>query len=155
MMSRNTSTDDPSCTGGPGGRGGSSHRQRDRWLQLLAVIAIGFGLLTLKEGGMTLAGNAAAVAAAGNYVPFVLWFNFLAGFAYVAAGVGLFMQRRWAIWLALIIVAATGLVFVALGVHVAYDGAYERRTAIAMVLRLTVWQFIAAVAWWRLRRESQ
>ena len=40
----------------------------------------------------------AARQAAGHYVPFVLWFNFLAGFAYIVAGVGLWMRRRWAAW---------------------------------------------------------
>ena len=52
----------------------------------LAVFAIIFGLVTLKAGGSTLFGGAAARAAAGHYVPFVLWFNSLAGFAYVLAG---------------------------------------------------------------------
>jgi hypothetical protein len=46
-------------------------------------VAIQFGLMTIKEGGAVLLGNEAAVAAAGNYVPFVLWFNFLSGFAYI------------------------------------------------------------------------
>ena len=34
-------------------------------------------------------GGEAARAAAGQFMPFVLWFNFIAGFAYVVAGVGL------------------------------------------------------------------
>ncbi len=33
----------------------------------------------------------AARVAAGNFVPFVVWFNFLAGFVYVAAGVELWL----------------------------------------------------------------
>jgi len=56
------------------------------WLRLAAVVAVAFGLLTIKEGGTILFGDEAARAAAGNYVPFVLWFNFMAGFAYVIAG---------------------------------------------------------------------
>ena len=74
----------------------AAHAQRNVWNGMMAVIAIAFGLVTIKEGGTVLFGNEAARTAAGNYVPFVLWFNFLAGFAYVIAGAGLWLQRRWA-----------------------------------------------------------
>ena len=69
----------------------------------ISLVAIGFGLLTIKEGGTILFGDEVARAAAGNYVPFVLWFNFLAGFAYVGAGAGLWLSQRWAVWLAIAI----------------------------------------------------
>jgi len=111
------------------------------------VVAVAFGLLTLKEGGTVLFGDEAARSAAGNYVPFVLWFNFLAGFAYVVAGVGLWLQRRWAAWLALAIASATALVFAAFGVHILGHGAYEVRTVIAMTVRTAVWFVIAVLAW--------
>lgn len=113
----------------------------------LAVIAIGFGLLTIKEGGTVLFGGDAARAAAGNYVPFVLWFNFLAGFAYVTAGAGLWRRCRWAVRLAVVIAVATGVVFAAFGVHVYTGGAYETRTVIAMSLRTLIWAAIAVTAW--------
>ena len=116
------------------------------WLtSSLAIVAILFGLMTIKEGGAVLLGNDAAVAAAGNYVPFVLWFNFLSGFAYIAAGVGLWLQQRWAVWLAVAIAAAIALVFVAFGVHINSGGAYEQRTVIAMSMRTALWFVIAGV----------
>ena len=59
-----------------------------------------------------------ARAAAGDYVPFVLWFNFLAGFAYIVAGAGLFLWRQWAVKLSLFIALATLLVFAAFGIHI-------------------------------------
>lgn len=125
------------------------------WLRVVALVAVAFGLLTIKEGGMTLSGNAEAVAAAGAYVPFVLWFNFLAGFAYVVAGIGLWMRRRWAVWLAVAIAGATAFVFIAFGIHVASGGAYAHRTVLAMSLRLLVWAAIARFAWWRLLRPMK
>lgn len=124
------------------------------WTRAIALVAIGFGLLTIKEGGMTLSGDAAAVAAAGNYVPFVLWFNFVAGFAYVIAGIGLWLRRRWAAWLAVAVAAATAIAFVALGAHAASGGAYEQRTVIAMTLRTLVWTAIAVIAWSRLLQRK-
>ena len=113
----------------------TAHSGRAIWMRVISLIAIGFGLLTLQEGGAVLFVDGAARQAAGHYVPFVLWFNFLAGFAYIVAGVGLWMRRRWAMWLAVAIAVASALVFLAFGVHVVLGGAWERRTAAAMTLR--------------------
>lgn len=128
-------------------------KQRGIWIWAISLLALGFGLLTIKEGGMVVFGNEAARAAAGNYVPFVVWFNFIAGFAYVAAGIGLWLQHRWAALLAAAIVAATVIAFAALGLHINSGGAYEQRTVIAMSLRTLVWVVITSVAARALRRN--
>jgi hypothetical protein len=128
-------------------------QQRGFSIWAISSVAVGFGLLTIKEGGAILFGDEMARAAAGNYVPFVLWFNFVSGFAYVVAGAGLWMQQRRAVWLAVAIAAATALTFAAFGVHVYSGGAYEPRTVIAMSLRTLVWVTIAAIAWRRLVRR--
>ena len=120
--------------------------RRSPWIWTMALVAIGFGLLTIKEGGTVLFGSEAARSAAGHYVPFVLWFNFLAGFAYVVAGMGLWMQRRWAAWLALVVAVTTAIVFAAFGVHVLSGGDYELRTVMAMSLRTLVWAAMALFA---------
>lgn len=129
-------------------------QRRGFGIRAISLAAVGFGLLTIKAGGAILFGDEAARAAAGNYVPFVLWFNFLAGFAYVIAGMGLWMQHRWAAWLAIAITAATTLAFAAFGAHVYSGGAYEPRTVVAMSLRTLVWIVIAAIAWHRLLRRQ-
>jgi hypothetical protein len=119
----------------------------------ISLVALAFGLMTLKEGGTTLFGDEAARTAAGNYVPFVLWFNFVAGFAYVVASVGLWLQQRWAIWLAATIATATAVTFAAFGVHIYSGEAYELRTVIAMSLRTLIWVVISTVAFQALRRK--
>ncbi len=121
-------------------------QRRGLWWAI-SLVAVAFGLLTLKEGGAILFGDEAVRTAAGNYVSFVLWFNFVAGFAYVIAGAGLWLQRRWAVWLAITIAAATLCTFALFGGHVLSGGAYELRTVIAMSARTLVWIAIAAVAW--------
>jgi hypothetical protein len=117
------------------------------WLRAAAILAIVFGLLTIKSGGEVVFGVADARVAAGNFVPFVVWFNFLAGFVYVTAGAGLWLRRRWAAVLAVTLAAGTALAFAAFGVHVAGGGAYEMRTVWALTLRLAVWGAIALFAW--------
>lgn len=111
-------------------------------LRIAGGVAIAFGLLTVASGGATLFGGLEM----GAVVLFVLWFNTLAGFAYVLAGFGLWQVRRWALPLSVAIFAATLLVFAGFGLHIAGGGAFEMRTVFAMALRSVVWGVIALVA---------
>jgi len=120
-------------------------------LKAATIVAVIFGVLTIVSGGRVLFSSTARLAA-GSYVDFVLWFNFIAGFAYVVAGLGLWQGRRWAVWLAGVIAAATLAVFAALGWHIAGGGSFEVRTVGAMVLRSLVWLIIAVTAYRQLRR---
>jgi hypothetical protein len=115
-------------------------------LKAAAIVALVFGALTVFSGGRALFGGTEAQAAVGNAVGFVLWFNFLAGFAYMLAGVGLFLQHRPAVWISLGILASTALVGIAFGVHVLQGGTYEMRTVGAMILRTGVWAVISIIA---------
>ena len=119
---------------------------RKAGLLIAAIVALAFGALTVLSGGRALFGAAEARAAMGDAVPFVLWFNFMAGFAYVVAGIGLIRRQRWAVWLSFVILAATVLVLLAFAAHVLQGGAYEMRTVGAMILRAVVWVFISIVA---------
>ncbi len=118
---------------------------RPRWARVVALLLSLFGILTILSGGRALFGSAQAQAAVGDAVPFVLWFNFLAGFFYVVAGIGLFRWQRWAARLSLGIALATIVVITALGWHIVSGNAFEMRTVAAMVLRSGVW-IAAAVA---------
>ena len=106
---------------------------------IVTAIAIVFGLLTIKSGGQVLFGGSIYQKAAGKYVLFVVWFNFLAGFMYLVAGVGIWMRLRWAVWLSLLIAISTIIVFSILGMHILNGGGYETRTVAAMSLRSIVW----------------
>lgn len=128
--------------------------RRDAWMMVVAVLAIVFGVATIRVGGSVLFGSEEARRAAGAYVGFVVWFNFLAGFAYVAAGIGLWLRRRWGFVLAAALAIATLVVFAAFGLHVASGGAWEPRTVGALTLRTVVWAVIAAIAWRRLGRTA-
>ncbi|MBZ0146772.1 MAG: hypothetical protein K8F62_04410 [Pseudorhodoplanes sp.] len=120
--------------------------RRPRSIVILALVAILFGTITIVVGGKTLFGSAEERAAAGNIVPFVLWFNFGAGFAYVLAGLGLFSWKYWAAHLSTAIAVATVAVFIAFGIHVLLGGAFEMRTVGAMTIRSAVWIVIAVSA---------
>jgi hypothetical protein len=119
------------------------------WFGGMALFAILFGLFTISSGGAVLFDNATRQAT-GNYVDFIVWFNFLAGFAYVTAGIGLWRWQHWAIWLSLSIAAATLLAFIAFGLYVQGGGSSELRTVAAMSGRTLAWSLITAAAYWKI-----
>lgn len=121
--------------------------------RVMSIIAIVFGILSIKSGGMVLFTEGDAHQAAGNYVPFVLWFNFLAGFVYILAGIGLWRQHSFAPPLALAITLATVAVFIVFGAHVYSGGSYEMRTVVAMSLRSLIWFGITLSAYTLGRRQ--
>jgi hypothetical protein len=113
-----------------------------RGLVALGVVSVIFGAATLKEGGSVLFVDGASRHAAGHYVPFVVWFNFLAAFAYVAAGIGIARGRPWAARLALGLGGTTALVFALFGAYVLMGGSYEPRTLGAMAIRTLFWMLV-------------
>ena len=115
-------------------------------LPIVAAVGVLFGVVTLISGGRVLFGGLAERLAAGDIVLFVVWFNFIAGFAYIIAGIGLFRRAPWAAWLAAGIVGATLITAAAFAVHKLTGGSYEMRTVWALALRAGVWLVIAWTA---------
>lgn len=118
-----------------------------RFIKILAAVGMVFGALTVFSGWQGLFGDVATRAALGHTVTFVLWFNFLAGFVYVAAGLGLWRGERWGLILATALALGTAGVAAAFAAHVLGGGAFEMRTVGALALRLGFWAVVCAVGW--------
>ena len=115
-------------------------------LQVLAVFALIFGVASIVSGGQVLFGADAVRLAAGDYMPFVVWFNFIAGFVYIVAAIGLLKRAQWSAHLALAIAIATVTVFAAFGIAVIFGEAFEIRTIGAMILRSGLWLAVTGLA---------
>jgi len=124
-------------------------------LRILSVIAVVFGLLTLKAGGSVIFNIGSARQVEGNFVPFVVWFNFLSGFFYIAAGIGLWLQRRWAVTLSIALVISISITYIVFGIHVLNGGPYEMRTVYAMALRTFLWIVISIVSYKQIMRHPR
>ena len=109
---------------------------------ILALVSVVFGLMTVRTGALFLF-TAEGRLAAGNYVPYVLWFNFIAGFFYTITGIGIFLKKPWSAKAANLLFLLTGIVFIAFGIHVFRGGAYEVRTIGAMIIRTVFWLIIS------------
>ena len=119
---------------------------RPPWATPVSIFAALFGALTVVSGGVALFGPGSVQIVVGDAVPFVLWFNFLAGFFYVLAGIGLHIWQQWAAILAAVIATTTVCVLIAFGWHVIQGNPFEVRTVLAMLLRSGVWIVIAIVS---------
>lgn len=120
--------------------------EQSLWLTGIGVGAALFGVLMVTAGGRVLSGQEGPRLAAGAYVPFVLWFNFSSGFAYVLIGIGLIFRDRRAAQGAVLLTVAILVVFAAFGFHIAQGGAFEARTVGAMAIRAFVWLTISIAA---------
>ena len=127
--------------------------QRSIGIWVFSILAAVFGVMTIKSGGSVLFVDGEARQAAGHYIPFVLWFNFSAGFVYVITAIALWLMRPWSAWLSLLIAGSTLAIFAALGLHILNGGEYETRTVMAMILRSGIWIVIATFAWHRFLRN--
>ena len=117
--------------------------QSPRWVRPVAILAALFGVATIYSGGTALFGGPAARAAVGDAVPLVLWFNFLAGFAYIFGAVALFMFSPIARPIAWLIGVGTLLVFAILIMLILAGTPFDWRTIGAMALRSGIWLAIA------------
>lgn len=113
----------------------------------IAVFAILFGAITLFKAGGVLFGPQAARDAVGNFVPFVVKFNFVAGFFYILAGIGIFLERDWALRVAALVALATIITAAAFVWHLVSGGMFEMQTVGAMAIRAGFWVIVTAILW--------
>ncbi len=125
-------------------------RKRPAWIWIAAIVAVVFGLMSVKSGGSVLFLNGDARYVAGGYVSLVLWFNYLAGFFYVTIGIGIWQERPWVPSATATLAILTLLVFGVFGIEIIYGGDDDLRTIIAMSVRTLVWVVIAITSWRRL-----
>ena len=130
-------------------------KKSNRVIQIIAGIAGVFGLLTIISGGSVLFFTSTVQEVVGNFVPFVVLFNFLIGFAYVIAGGGLWFRKKWAVWISFFIASATLVVFVIFGIHILQGELYEIRTIFAMIFRITVWIVISIFAYHQIIHQQE
>ncbi|MCB9062342.1 MAG: hypothetical protein H6622_12550 [Halobacteriovoraceae bacterium] len=120
-----------------------NHKREKIIALIFGLLAIGFGAMTIKSGGFALFGGIEGKEFAGKYVPFVLWFNFIAGFFYVISGIGITLRTKWALKISFALAILTSLVFIAFGVHTFLGNPYEMRTVGAMTVRTVFWVMIS------------
>lgn len=108
----------------------------------IGAFLIFFGLMTIISGGKALF-TEVGHETRGNIVPLVLWFNFIAGFFYILAGVATYNLRGCVKKLSVLLAFTNVAVFIYLLNHIFQGELYETRTLVAMSIRTSLWVFIS------------
>ena len=74
----------------------------------------------------------------GNYVPFIVWSNFISSIIYLIAAYGLIKLKKWSTWLLGLSVVILTAAFIGLKVHISNGGIYEPKTVNAMMFRIAL-----------------
>lgn len=114
-------------------------KKKNVWIGFIFLI---FGLMTILSGGRSLF-TTNGIATRGNIVPFVLWFNFVAGFFYLVASISIFRMKTCVKKISLVLALANTFVLAYLLNHVFQGYLYEQKTLIAMVFRTSFWILFA------------
>jgi hypothetical protein len=125
-----------------------------RGLKIAAVLGLVFGIVTVLSSGNVLFGSDKARELVGDFIPFVVWFNFCAGFVYITTAAGIWLNKRWAFYWSLLIVATTALAALIFGLLVMQGSAFEMRTVGALALRVGFWSAIAFALYRSVRRPN-
>lgn len=108
-------------------------------IRILALIFLGlFGIVTLFMSSSVLFDWFGIRAKEGNFVPFIVWANWMCGLLYLTAVYGILKKKTWSKFplisaLIILILAAIGLF-----IHIDYGGLYENKTLGAMAFRIGV-----------------
>ncbi len=121
---------------------------------LPALIIGAFGALTVFMSGSVIFDLFGIRAKEGNFVPFIVWTNFFAGWAYLAAAYGFVARQKWTAKLLGTFVAVLLVAFVALKMHINAGGIFEERTVKAMMFRMTVTTVFAAIAYFTINKKK-
>lgn len=120
-------------------------RRNKLYRNLIAVILIAFGLLSIFMSSAVLFDWFGMQAKQGNYIPFIVKTNLTAGFLYLIAAYAFIKRQQWAFWVllstALLLIYTSALFYV----RIHTGGLYESHTVIAMVFRVIFTLVFAAL----------
>lgn len=105
---------------------------------ILLVFIILFGLVTLFMSSSVIFDWFGMRAKEGNYVPFIVWTNWLCGILYLISAYGILMKKTWAKFPLIISLIILILAYAELFIHINNGGIYETKTVGAMAFRIGV-----------------
>ena len=121
---------------------------------IIAAIVVVFGLLTLFLSGSVIFDLFGIREKEGNYVPLVVWSNFISSILYLVAAYGLFKMKKWSVWLLVVSVFILVAAFIGLKMHINDGGLYEAKTVNAMLFRIGLTVIIAVASYFLVQNKQ-
>ena len=123
-------------------------------LKITAIALLLFALLTLFLSSSVIFNLFGIRGKEGNYVPLVVWANFISSILYLAAAFGLFKMKKWSVWLLVISVVILVAAFIGLKLHISEGGLYEVKTLNAMIFRIGLTALLAVASYFLLQNKQ-
>ena len=123
-------------------------------LKITAVTLLLFALLTLFLSGSVIFDLFGIREKEGNYVPLVVWANFISSILYLAAAYGLFKMKKWPVGLLALSAGILVAAFIALNIHINAGGLYETKTLKAMIFRISITILFAIASYFLLKNKQ-
>jgi hypothetical protein len=123
-------------------------------LKITAVTLLLFALLTLFLSGSVIFDLFGIREKEGNYVPLVVWANFISSILYLAAVYGLFKMKKWPVGLLALSAGILVAAFIALNIHINAGGLYETKTLKAMIFRISITILFAIASYFLLKNKQ-
>tara|TARA_R110002050_G_scaffold300722_2_gene471965 strand:- start:111535 stop:111921 length:387 start_codon:yes stop_codon:yes gene_type:complete len=106
--------------------------------KITAIFLLLFGMLTFYLSGAIIFDVFGIRQAQGNFVPFVVWANFICSFIYISAVYGFWFSKKWTTPLLSISVSILILTYIAFRVYMHSGGLYLEKTVLAIPFRIGV-----------------
>ena len=123
-------------------------------LKITASALLLFALLTLFLSGSVIFDLFDIREKEGNYVPLVVWANFISSILYLVAAYGLFKMKKWSFWLLVVTVFILVAAFTGLKIHINNGGLYEAKTVNAMIFRIGLTILLAVESYFLLQNKQ-
>lgn len=105
---------------------------------ILLLVLILFGIVTVFMSSSVLFDWFGIREKEGNYVPGIVWANFVCGILYLVAAYGILKNQTWSIFPLTISVIILIIAYIGLFIHINNGGKYETKTVGAMAFRIGV-----------------
>jgi hypothetical protein len=104
----------------------------------IILIILIFGLLTLFMSSSVIFDLFNIRAKEGNYVPFIVWANFVSSLLYLGVVWGFIKRSAWTTHVLAFVTLLLTISFIGLLIYIYQGGIYETKTLYAMVFRILI-----------------
>ena len=127
---------------------------KQKILKITATVLLLFALLTLFLSSSVIFDLFGIREKEGNYVPLVVWANFISSILYLVAAYGLLKMKKWPVWLLVISAVILVAAFIGLKIHISEGGLYEAKTVNAMIFRIGLTILLAVASYFLFKNKQ-
>ncbi|HLW32041.1 MAG TPA: hypothetical protein VKX40_07250 [Aequorivita sp.] len=119
---------------------------------LFAIVLIAFASATLFMSSSVIFDWFGIREMEGDYVPFIVSTNFIAGWLYLVSAYGLLKAKKWAFWILIGTTLFLAIALVALALYINSGGAFELKNVGAMGFRIALTIAFSLLAYYSLKK---